>query len=307
MATILSGTNDFLRSRALTKLTADFVRQNGGLALEKLDGEYATANQMIAALQSLPFLAPAKMVVLSHPSAQKEWAENIADILKQIPETTQAVIIEPKLDKRLGYYKTLKKQPGFKEFGDADAANLPQWASEYAHEQGGELKAVDARLLIDRIGPNQQLLASEIDKLVNFSPLVTKPNIELLTELMPRSTVFELLEAAFAGKTAQALELYKEQRALKVEPQAIIAMLAWQLHVLAVIAASEGQSADIIAKTAKLNPFVVRKSQNLARNLGLERIKKLVDDLLEIDLKLKSTTINPDEALQLYLITIPNN
>lgn len=307
MITILSGANDFLRSRALAQLINDFVDQNGDLALEKLAGDEVTLNQMVGALQSLPFLAPAKMVVLNQPSAQKEWAENIADILKQIPETTQVVIVEPKLDKRLSYYKTLKKQPGFKEYNEADAASLPGWASEYAKEQGNELTSADARLLVERIGFSQQLLASEIDKLANYSAQITKESIELLTEPVPRSTVFELLEAAFAGKTSRALDLYKEQRALKVEPQAIIAMLAWQLHVLAVIAVSEGQSADVIAKTAKLNPFVVRKSQSLARNLGLERIKNLVDNLLEIDLKLKSTNINPDEALQLYLIMIPNN
>jgi len=306
MIAILCGDNDFLRSRELSKLVAEFVQQNSDIALEKLDGEEATSNQMRGALQSLPFLAPAKMVVLNKPSAQKDWAENIADILKDIPETTQAIIVEPKIDKRLSYYKTLKKQPGFKEFNDVDANNLPLWASDYASQQGGELKAADARLLIDRIGPNQQMLASEIDKLLNFSPQINRSSIEQLTDPMPRSTVFELLEAAFTGKIARALELYQEQRAQKVEPQAIIAMLAWQLHVLATIAAGQGQGADQIAKTAKLNPFVVRKSQGLAKNLGLSRIRQLVDDLLNLDIKLKSTNIDADEALKLYLITIAN-
>lgn len=306
MISILSGTNDFLRSRALTQAVNGFIDQNGDLALEKLDGEDSSINQMLGALQSLPFLSTTKMVVLNRPSAQKEWADNIADILKQIPETTQAIIVEPKLDKRLSYYKTLKKQPGFSEFSDADTAILPSWATQYGKEQGGELKTADARILIDRIGPNQQLLASEIDKLLNYSPQITKQNIELLTEPLPRSTVFELLEAAFAGKMARALELYQEQRAQKVEPQAIIAMLAWQLHVLATVAAAKGETADQIAKVAKLNPFVVRKSQSLARELGLSKIRKLVNDLLELDLKLKSTSIDADEALQLYLVTIPN-
>lgn len=304
MIIILAGNNDFLRHRELTKLMADFVRQNGDIVLEKLDGDESSANQMRGALQSLPFLAPSKMVVLDQPSHQKEWADNIADILKDIPESTEAVIVETKLDKRQSYYKTLKKQPNFKEFNDEDAANLPGWASDYAKEQGGELKAADARLLVDRVGPNQQMLASEIDKLVNYNPQISHQNIEILTEPMPRSTIFELLEAAFAGKVARALQLYQEQRSQKVEPQAIIAMLAWQLHVLATVASGQGQSADQISKTAKLNPFVVRKSQGLAHNLGVARIRQLVSDLLDLDIKLKSVSIDADEALQLYLLGI---
>lgn len=305
MITILTGSNDFLRRRELAKIVSEYVGQNGDIALEKLDGEQADANQMRGALQSLPFLAPSKMVVLDQPSAQKDWTENIGDILKDIPDTTQAIIVEPKLDKRQSYYKTLKKQPGFKEFSEQDAADLPSWASEYAKQQGGELKSTDARLLLERIGPNQQLLASEIDKLLNYSPQITAQSIQMLTEPTPRSTVFELLEAAFAGKIDRALDLYKEQRALKVEPQAIIAMLAWQLHVLAAISVAGKQDGEV-ATVAKINPYVVRKSQGLAQNLGAMRIRQLVSDLLELDLRLKSTSIDPDEALQLYLITIPN-
>lgn len=304
MITILAGNNDFLRRRELNKIVVDFVNQNGDIALEKLDGDESSVNQMRGAMQSMPFLAPSKMVVLDQPGRQKDWQDNIADILKDVPETTEVVIVESKLDKRQSYYKTLKKQPGFKEFNEEDAANLPGWASDYAKEQGGKLKVSDARLLIDRVGPNQQMLASEIDKLVNYSPEITPESIELLTEPMPRSTIFELLEAAFAGKIARALQLYQEQRAQKVEPQAIIAMLAWQLHVLATIAAGQGQSADQIAKIAKLNPFVVRKSQGLAQKLGTVRIRQLVSDLLGLDLKLKSVSIDADEALQLYLMTI---
>src|SRR3546814_19438404 len=63
--------------------------------------------------------------------------------------------------------------------------------------------------------------------------------------LTPQSTIFELLDAALSGNTRRALELYEEQRSMKVEPQQIIAMLAWQLHVLAVVkAAGERRSEE---------------------------------------------------------------
>jgi len=123
---------------------------------------------------------------------------------------------------------------------------------------------------------------------------------------MPQSTIFELLDAAFAGKMAYAMELYREQRALKVEPQAIIAMLAWQLHILAVIASGAPRTADDIARQAKINPYVVRKSQGLARGLGVERLKRMVHDLLALDQTLKSASIDADEALQLYLLKLAN-
>lgn len=100
------------------------------------------------------------------------------------------------------------------------------------------------------------------------------------------------------------MRLYDEQRALKVEPQQVIAMLAWQLHVLAVVKTAKQRSVDDIAREAKLNPFVVRKTQGLVRHITLARLKELITRLREFDLRTKTESIIPDEAVRYYLLTI---
>jgi len=304
MIITLTGPNVFLRTQELEALVHAFVAEHTDMGLERLDGEESATDRLRESLSSLPFLTAHKLVVLREPSKQKAFAEDIANILASIPETTDAVIVEPKLDKRLGYYKTLKKQTDFRDFIELDAAGLAHWASDYTKEQGGSLHASEARLLIDRVGTNQQLIQQELKKLLTYDPTITKQTIELLTERLPQSTIFELLDATFAGKTARALELYREQRALKVEPQAIIAMLAWQLHILVLVKAGAPQSADDIARTAKLNPFVVRKSQSLVRSISLAHLRQLIESLSQLDLRLKRTAIDADEATQLYLLQL---
>jgi DNA polymerase-3 subunit delta len=304
MIVTLTGSNDFARSLELKKLVADFVRVHTDMGLERLDGEEHDAARMRESVSSLPFLTSRKMVILREPGKQKAFAEKIADILKDAADTTDFIIVEPKLDKRLSYYKTLKKETDFRELNELDANGLSRWAGEYAKARGGSLASGDARFLVDRIGLNQQLLQQELDKLLVYDMQVTKQTIELLTEANPQSTVFELLDAAFAGRTRRAFELYREQRALKVEPQAIIAMLAWQLHVLAVIKTAGARSVEDIARQAKLNPFVVRKSQALARSLSLTGLKTKIAELLQLDLNLKTKSMDADEALQYYLLTL---
>lgn len=304
MVVTLTGTNDFLRKAELKKLVDRFVASHTDLAVERYDGNEADPALMQESVGSLPFLTERKLVVLYEPGKQKVFAEQIDQVLKAVAETTDLVIIEPKLDKRLSYYKTLKKATDFREFSDMDANGLARWAAEYAKGQGGTLSAADARFLIDRIGPNQQLLSTELDKLLVYDPAITKQTVERLTESTPQSTVFELLDAAFAGNMKRAMELYKEQRALRVEPQAIIAMLAWQLHVLALIKTAGDRSADDIARQAKLNPYVARKSQGLARKLQLSDLKQLVVGLSQLDIRSKTTALDVDEALQLYLLQL---
>ena len=254
MATItLSGSNHFLLQKELHKLVADFVYKNGDLALEKIDGEEAEFERISEAIQSLPFLANKKMVVLRSPGAQKQFAEQIVELLRSIPDTTQVIIVEPKLDKRLVYYKVLKSQTDFREFIELDAPNLSKWLVQEALDTGGKLSIIDANYLVERVGASQQLLSNESEKLLNYNPSITKETIDLLTDPTPQSTIFELLDAAFGGNRKRVIELYKEQRALKVEPQQIMAMIAWQLHALALVVTAGDSTPDQIAKEARLN------------------------------------------------------
>lgn len=300
----LSGENSFGLAHALSDITNNFLAEHGDLALQRIDGETADYDQMREALQSPPFLATQKMVVLRRPSANKQFVEHAEALLSEIDDTTILVIVEPKLDKRSAYYKYVNKKTQYQEYKMLDQAGLSRWLVESVSQQEGVITLAVANFLVERVGTDQQLLSSEIAKLLLYSPTVTKESVMLLTEETPQSTIFQLLEAAFAGRRKRTLELYAEQRALKVEPQQIIALLGWQLHILAVVAAGQGKSADSIASEAKLSPYVVRKTQGIARKTSIADVRRMVHELSVIDMRSKRSAINLDDALQYFLISL---
>jgi DNA polymerase-3 subunit delta len=304
MIVSLVGENSFGLQRELRARLAAFVAEHGDLALERVDGEEASIERITEVLTSLPFFAAKKLVVLRGASKNKQWLEQAEQLLGDIPESTDVIITESKLDKRLSYYKYLKSKTDFKAYDELDLGGLTNWLMASAKEQGGTLSGNDARYLVERIGLNQQLLANELEKLLIYDPKITRSTIAVLTDATPQSTIFELLESAFAGNTKKALQIYAEQRALKVEAPQIIAMLAWQLHILAVIKTSGERSADDIARDAKLSPFVVKKSQGIARRISLADLKQQIKTLLTIDLRSKRTNLDTDEALQHFLLTL---
>lgn len=288
----------------LRRLTQTFLDEFGDMGLERLAADEAEYDRIRESLQSLPFLAGRKMVVLRGGSANKQFVENAESLLGELPETTDVILVEPKLDKRGSYYKYLKKATDFREFGEPDEHGLARWLAETAKAQGGSLSSADARFLVARAGANQQLLAGELDKLLLYDPKVSRENIELLTEANPQSTIFQLLETAFAGDKKRTLALYAEQRAQKVEPQQIIAMLAWQLHIVCLAKTAGARTPEQAAREAKVSPFVFKKSAGIARKLTLAELKKLVGGLLAIDRRLKRENLDPDEAVQNYLLQI---
>jgi len=280
------------------------VAEHTDMGLERLDGEEASYERMHEAAQSLPFLVSRKLVILRSPSANKDFVERFEQFCGDVAETNDVVLVEPKLDKRQSYYKQLQKLTDFREFKLLDGPALTTYLVNYAKEQGGALNSSDARLLIDRVGTNQLVLQHEVDKLLAYNPKIDRASIELLTERTPQSSIFELLDAAFAGNSKRAMTLYHEQRAARVEPQQILAMLIWQLHILAIVKLAGQKSADTVAKEARISPFTVRKTQGLARRITLAQLKDLVRQLREFDVRLKSESLDADEVVQYYLLSL---
>jgi len=306
MIITLAGTNSFGLTNELHRLTAEYLKEQGDMGLEQLDGDDVSYERIQEALTSLPFLASSKMVVLKKPSANKFFVQNAEQLLLELPETTSLILVEPKPDKRSSYYKFIKKSTDYREFNELDNQGLAKWLVATAKEQGGTLTAADASYMVDRLGVNQLRLSNELEKLLLHNAVITRQDIDLLTERTPQSTIFELIEAAFSGDTKRMMRIYDEQRQQKVEPQQIIAMLTWQLHILALVKTAEQRSPQAIASEAKISPYVVQKSVIIARRLGAQQLKDDIKRLLSLDLRLKKEAVNADDALTSYLLQLSN-
>ncbi|PID31808.1 DNA polymerase III subunit delta [Candidatus Saccharibacteria bacterium] len=304
MITVVTGANAYALQAAVKARIGEFIAQHGDMGLERLDGDEAGVDRIGEALSSLPFLTTKKLVVLRGAAANKQFAEKAPELLAGIPETTDVLLVEPKLDKRTAYYKFLQKNADFVVCDDLDESGLSRWLVQYAKDQGASLSAADARYLVQRAGTNQQLLAGEIDKLALYDLSITRQAIDALVEPVPQTTIFELLEAAFGGNQKRAMDIYAQQRAARVEPQQIMAMVAWQLHVLAIVKTAGRRDPADIARQARLNPFVVRKAAATVRSMPLARLKSLIGQAVQLDTDMKSTAINADDALQHFVLTI---
>lgn len=304
MVTVLVGANAFLIRRELQKFSASFVREYGNLALERLEGEHIELEQILDAVASVSFLSAQKMVFVSNLSQNKFAAEHIEHILESVADTTHLILYESSVDKRTVFYKTLKKQTDFREYNELDEHGLIRWIIEEAKQASGSISRGDAQLLVQRLGTNQMLLFNELQKLLTHDPNITREHIEALTELSPQSKIFDLLDAALAGNHKRALSLYDDQRAQRVEPQYILAMITWQLQNLAYVVFAKGKNASQIASEAKVNPYVVSKAQVTAKRLNPQKLKLNISRALNIDIQSKTSALNLDDALKHYILTL---
>ena len=304
MIVTLTGANSYLLGAELKQWREAFVAEFGDLALEKADVTDWEPRQVFDIFGALPFLSPKRMLIVYGLAANKSAGEQIEKLLEQVDDTTDLFIVEPKFDKRSVAYKTIKKLTKLKEFNELDARDLPKWLQDEARKRGGDISLSDATYLVNRVGAVQQLLSSELDKLQLYQPVVTRGVIDLLTEQAPLSSVFELIEAAFAGNLKRALALYEDQRAQNVEPLAIEALFVWQLHALVLVKTAGNMTADALAADAGISPYVARKSAGLADRRTMADLKSYVNDLADIEYSIKTTAADADELMKNYILSL---
>ena len=304
MIYVITGKNDFLRTESLKQKISDFSKKHGELSIDKISSDKADYKSIISAISSLPFLVDRKMIILEEPGQIKEFAEAIDEVFGLVSDNIDVLIYEPRIDKRSSYYKSLKKIKNFTEYSELRPNEISRWAEQYVKQNDGKISSANAFKIVDRVGSNQMLIKNEIDKLLLYGQEISTDTIEGMTDQIPRSTIFQLLDNSLRGNKRAVIEIYEQQKKLKVEAMQIMSLLIWQLHILAIIKTSQSTSTNEIVSLTGLSPFSVENGLKLLRQINFAQLSSIIDRTLELDIKMKTVAINPDESLMVLLLTI---
>jgi DNA polymerase III delta subunit len=237
------------------------------------------------------------MFILDRPGNYKSWVDNLEDLIKSIPVSTTVIVLEPKIDKRLKYYKDLRQIKKFESYDRLFGSQLASWIVDYVKNQKANISFNDANYLIAIVGNDQNRLVNELDKLLAYDQSITKDEIDLLVEPSLNTTVFKLLEVAFSGQYHQVSEIFNQLIVEKTEVPQIIGAIAWQLQLFAVIKSAPSYSASQIAEKIGLNIYTVENSIKTISKYSYSDIVEYSKKLVDLSMKFRDYQINQNEAL----------
>lgn len=303
MTIVFVGDNAYARERAVREYVTQFVERHGDMAIDRFDGAEIAPPELASIVSALPFLTDRRMVIVRGYAENKALLEAVELVVSAVADTTDLVLVETSIDGRSKAYKFLQKNTDFRVFHTTADHELGAWIVQHFAQYGAVVSMAVAQHLLDRVGPSQQLLSREIEKVCLYSTSPTIAEIDEIVEYMPTGSVFAMLDTVFAGKTTESLRLYEEQRAQGMDPYALLGMLVWQLHALAVVKVAGQLPPAEIAATSKLSPYVIRKNQAVVRGLTLVKLKSMIHDTLELDRILKTISVDPDDALKTLIVS----
>jgi len=204
------------------------------------------------------------------------------------------IIIEniEKADSKNGLFKFFKTKSKLQEFNSLKGVQLKNWIKKYINDQGGKIENQALDKLIEYIGSDLWRMVNEINKLLSYDKTIKLENIELLIKPDFDLNIFNMVDSLAQKNKTKTLKLFNQHLEKGEDEFYLLSMFIYQIRNL--IKVKSGGGSD-------MHPFVIRKTEQQARNFDWDDLKKIYRQLLTIDFDIKMGKIGPKIALELWV------
>jgi DNA polymerase-3 subunit delta len=333
MILMLYGADTYSRDAALARKKAA-LDQDGMLSTNTTSFEAGrvTAEEVLAACDTVPFLAGARLVVVdgllagfetredTRPGAprpptrrisaeeQSKWLA-LAAYAERMPPTTTLALIDDEVSASNALLKALrgiKDKVEITEFPSPRGQAINEWIMRVSAERGVAFDPGAAAALASFVGPNTVMLATEIEKLGTFANgrKVTADDVRQLSPHSREANVFTMVDAVVEGRLDVALRLLRELLAGGATPPYVMAMLVRQYRnlILARDLLSKGTPPFDIGRQLGINAeYAIRKVVDQANRYSAAALERAYRRLLAADVAVKRGEVDEEPALELLV------
>ena len=302
---LLYGEEEFLK-QSYKKQLRSAIAGDDTMNLNIFTGRDIDVREIINLSETMPFFADRRLILVEDSGFFKKGQEELAEYLPKVPESTCIVFVEQEVDKRNRLYKAVKEHGRIAELARQEEKDLIMWAARYLKKNGKSVSASTLEELLMRTGQDMNNIMSELDKLVAYvgdRDAVTAEDVREAVTSRTENRIFEMVDAIIAGKTEQAMNLYRDLLAMKEPPMRILFLIARQMSQLMAVKDMQQTGTDRgkIASVLKIPPFAARKLIGQAGAYTREEIVLRVQRAVEREEAVKTGSMNDRIAVELMI------
>jgi DNA polymerase-3 subunit delta len=212
-----------------------------------------------------------------------------------------------------GLAKAVEARGKVVHFRSPSEKEAPRWLIERAKHQGKTLSHRATFLLLEMVGCDFNVLASEIDKICTFvgeNDRIEDRDIRDAANSNRSFSAFEMLDHIKARQADRALVSLRSMVLFGELPLKILSTMAWQIRLVWQVkdAMRQGISDAELPKRVGAHPFAVRKAREQALRFSDAELYGAVEAIGRTDIAVKSTGISAElllEELVLNLCSVP--
>ncbi len=266
-------------------------------------------------LNMIPFLTDLKVVVAKNPqflykpsSYDEKLIEAFLKYIKNpIPTTTFIIMVNSLQDIDSKIRKEIEGIATKICVDIPKEAEIKPYITSYLEKRGYKYDETAVDELIFRIKGNLERVDTELEKLTTYKyedKQIKVADVRMLVSKDLEDNIFDLVNAVTEGNKRKAMEIYDDLMVLNEDESRIISLLINKFNEIyqTKTLVEKGYSKNDIANIFNYKPGRVYYMMKAASLISFDRIKKNINELIDIDYKIKSGQVDKTIALETYLL-----
>ena len=318
-AYLIYGEESYLKEHYISQLKKKIVDPTfESFNLHQFEGKDTTLDDILKDAQMLPMMSEYNLVIVhDYPiTKSKSDIKMLTEFLEDVPESTVLIFhydaIEPDV-KSAGFKKILTAFDNagavvnLEKRSESDVAKLLVIG---AKKRGSEIDINNAKYLISVSGNDLKVLLNELDKLSYYAQgkEITKDIIDNMATKCLQARIYDLSKAVVSGNSDNAYAIIDTLFNMKEDPISILAVIGGVYVDMYRVkcAKTAGFSYDDVSKhfNYKGKEFVLRNASRDCAVLTENQLRKSLDEIMNTDLKLKSTSTDKKLLLEELIVKL---
>jgi DNA polymerase-3 subunit delta len=277
--------------------------EGGQGSLEQHDAGAMAPDALAADLAALTFATGTRYILID---GVETWKANQLDPIERAladmpPETVLVLIARGKAQPRIG--KAVEKAGGeVREYEAPNARQLGKWTIERAAEQNLKIDAEGARTLVQMVGPRQQRLAREVERLALLAYPEGKLDAAQIAELAAGEhelQAYELADAIVAGNHRHALAVAERLTAQGEAPGRLLYSVVRRLREVhrAAELLDSGVSENDAAGKLGMPPWLAKRIISAAKKTSRHALEDAICAFAKLEIDLRGGGLRADFSL----------
>lgn len=332
MLHLFFGPDSFSRNEALAQLRTR-LDTDGMLATNTavFEARALKPDELLAACDSVPFLAPARLVLVEGLLAAQEgrrpsgrgararaatadatatdspWAA-LPAYVPRMPDSTELVLLDGTVRENNWLLAALRPLAEVRAFPLPDREALQGWIAERARARA-RAAAINPRAvatLAEAVGPDLWRLESELEKLslYAYGRPIEPVDVRAMVRVAPTGTVFQLVDAVMDGRMDEALRLVRLLMDGGAAGPYLLTMIARQYRQLLLVQDMKRHGApraEMMRRLELRSDFALGKLVNQAGRIAATRLEVGFRRILAADLSIKRGIHDEETAVELLV------
>ncbi len=318
---LLFGEENFLADRAKDEIIAAIVPEGmRDFNLNLFDGNDCDVARVRDALETLPMMAPMRLVVLvnAHELKDKEW-DVLQPLIDSPPEGVAFVCSATKIDKRKRFWKRFLEVGVALECKRPYDNQIPDWIGFLADRHRVKFGSEAAAALQQVVGSNLSDLDGEIRKIAIYcggqaskgsaAGAVVTASVDDVMKVASRvrlESVFDFADAVGRNDRVRALYCLANLLDQGQNEIGILALVARHVRILRAIidGLKEGLSGAKLAARAGVSPYFIRDYAEQAKVWSPKKIETTLEALFDTDRALKTSSVGSHIWLENFILRV---